>query len=189
MKKILVLVAILSISLWSQEMRKNANYSLFSDQKATRVGDAITIIVVESSIASNNAETKAGRQTDMSLNFSGNFNGTSLASGDATIGNGNEFKGSGSTKTSGVIQTKISATIDSVLANGNLLISGSKKIVINNEEQLISIKGIVRTSDVRSDNSVLSYNISNAEITFEGNGIVSGAQTPGLLTRFFRFLF
>ncbi len=189
MKKVFLIIAILSISIWSQEMRKNANYSLFSDQKATRVGDAITIIVVESSIATNNAETKSGRQTDMSLNFSGSLKGTPIPGGDASVGNGNDFKGSGSTKTSGVIQTKISATIDSVLANGNLLISGSKKIVINDEEQLISIRGIVRTSDVRSDNSVLSYNISNAEITFEGSGIVSGAQTPGLLTRFFRFLF
>ncbi len=189
MKKIILMLTVFTITVCSQEMRKNASYSLFSDQKAARVGDAITIIVVESSIASNNAETKSGRQTDMSVNLSGNFNGKSLPGGDATVGNGNEFKGSGSTKTSGVIQTKISATIDSVLANGNLLISGSKKIVINDEEQLITIKGIVRTSDVRSDNSVLSYNISNAEITFEGSGIVSGAQTPGLLTRFFRFLF
>lgn len=189
MKNIIIILVIITTSIWSQEMRKNASYSLFSDQKAARVGDAITIIVVESSIASNNAETKSGRQSDMSVNLSGNFNGKSIPGGDATIGNGNDFKGSGSTKTSGVIQTKISATIDSVLANGNLLISGSKKIVINDEEQLISIKGIVRTSDVRSDNSVLSYNISNAEITFEGSGIVSGVQSPGLLTRFFRFLF
>jgi flagellar L-ring protein precursor FlgH len=189
MKKVIIIIVLFTIVISSQEMRKNANFSLFSDQKATRVGDAITIIVVESSIASNNAETKSERQTDMSLNFSGNFKGNPIPSGDATVGNGNEFRGSGSTKTSGVIQTKISATIDSVLSNGNLLISGSKKIVINDEEQIISIKGIVRTSDVRSDNSVLSYNISNAEITFEGSGIVSGAQTPGLLTRFFRFLF
>lgn len=189
MKKVLFIIVIITVTLWSQEMRKNASFSLFSDQKASRVGDAITIIVVESSIASNNAETKSGRQTEMSVNLSGNFNGKTIPGGDASIGNGNDFKGSGSTKTSGVIQTKISATIDSVLDNGNLLISGSKKIVINDEEQLISIKGIVRTSDVRSDNSVLSYNISNAEITFEGSGIVSGVQSPGLLTRFFRFLF
>jgi flagellar L-ring protein precursor FlgH len=188
MKKLITIILI-SISVFPQEMRKNAYYSLFSDQKASRVGDAITIIVVESSIASNNAETKSGRQIDMSIDFSGNLKGKPLPGGDASLGSGNDFKGSGSTKTSGVIQTKISATIDSVLENGNLLISGSKKIVINDEEQLITIKGIVRTSDVRADNSVLSYNISNAEITFEGSGIVSGAQAPGLLTRFLRFLF
>ncbi|MCS7052190.1 MAG: flagellar basal body L-ring protein FlgH [Ignavibacterium sp.] len=189
MKSIVLFFMILTIVALPQDMRKNASYSLFSDQKASRVGDAITIIVVESSIASNNAETKSGRESEISLNFSGNFKGNPLPSGDASAGSGNEFKGSGSTKTSGVIQTKISATIDSVLANGNLLISGSKKIIINNEEQLITIRGIVRTSDVRADNSVLSYNISNAEITFEGSGIVSGVQSPGILTRFLRFLF
>jgi flagellar L-ring protein precursor FlgH len=189
MKKAILILVLCTSAILSQEMRKNASYSLFSDQKAAKVGDAITIIVVESSVASNNAETRSGRETELSVNLSGNFKGKPIPSGDATMGNGNEFKGSGSTKTSGLLQTKISATIDSVLANGNLLISGSKKIVINDEEQLITIRGIVRTSDVRADNSVLSYNISNAEITFEGSGIVSGAQSPGLLTRFFRFLF
>jgi len=88
-----------------------------------------------------------------------------------------------------MIQTKISATIDSVLDNGNMLISGSKKISINGEEQLINIKGIVRTSDVRADNSVLSYNISDAEISFEGNGLIDDAQSPGWLTKFFHWIF
>lgn len=189
MKKIIFLIALFSAAIFPQEMRKNAAYSLFSDEKAARVGDAITIVVVESSIATNNAETKSGRETNLGFDLSGQFDKTKLPSGNLDLGSGNDFKGSGSTKTSGVIQTKISATIDSVLANGNLIIRGSKKITINGEEQLISIKGIVRTSDVRADNSVLSYNISDAEITFEGNGIVSDAQSPGLLTKFLRMLF
>ncbi|AFH50216.1 Flagellar basal body L-ring protein [Ignavibacterium album JCM 16511] len=189
MKKLFSIIVFITVAIFPQEMRKNAAYSLFSDEKAARVGDAITIIVVESSIASNNAETKSGRETNLSFDLSGQLDKTKLPSGSLDIGSGNDFKGSGSTKTSGVIQTKISATIDSVLANGNLIIRGSKKITINGEEQLISIKGIVRTSDVRADNSVLSYNISDAEITFEGNGIVSDVQSPGLLTKFLRMLF
>ena len=88
-----------------------------------------------------------------------------------------------------MIQTKISATIDSVLANGNLLIRGSKKISINGEDQVIKIKGIVRTTDVRPDNSVLSYNISDAEISFEGSGLINDAQSPGWLTKFFHWIF
>lgn len=189
MKKIFLIVLISFAAIFPQEMRKNAAYSLFSDEKASRVGDAITIIVVESALATNNAETKSGRQTELGFDFSGAIDKTKLPEASLNIGSGNDFKGSGSTKTSGVIQTKISATIDSVLTNGNLIIRGSKKITINGEEQLISIKGIVRTSDVRADNSVLSYNISDAEITFEGNGIVSDVQSPGLLTKFLRMLF
>lgn len=75
------------------------------------------------------------------------------------------------------------------MSNGNLVIRGSKKIVINGEEQLINIKGIVRTSDVRADNSVLSYNISDSEITFEGSGLIDDAQSPGWLTKFLHWIF
>ncbi|NWF88856.1 MAG: flagellar basal body L-ring protein FlgH [Ignavibacteriaceae bacterium] len=189
MKKTLIIVLFLITAACPQNMRKNAYYSLFADQKAGQIGDAITIIVVESSLASNNAEKNTGKSSDLGLGVSGSVSGTDIPNVDAKIGTNNEFNGNGSTKTTGVIQTKISATIDSVLSNGNLVISGNKKLNINGEEQIISIKGVVRTTDVRPDNSVLSYNISNAEISFEGNGLIQDSQSPGWLTKFLHWIF
>jgi flagellar L-ring protein FlgH len=181
---------IISVSfLYSQDMRQNSFQSLFSDQKANRIGDAITIIVVESSLASNNSETSAGKKSTLGLNLNGGIGKSPLPTVDFALGTDNDFNGSGATKTSGVIKTKISATIDSVLKNGNLVIRGSKKIVINGEEQVITIKGIVRTSDIMADNSVLSYNISEAEIAFDGSGMIDNAQHPGWLTKFFHWIF
>jgi len=183
-------ILIFSMSIKAQNMRQNSISSLFSDNKANLKGDAITIIVLESTSASNNATTSTSRKNDINLNLSANTSnttaGTSAALGMQT---GNDFNGQGSTQTTGNIQTKISASVDSVLANGNLMISGNKKIIINGEEQVIRIKGIVRPSDILADNSVLSYNISDAEITFEGNGIIQNAQKPGWLTKFFHWLF
>jgi flagellar L-ring protein precursor FlgH len=170
-------------------MRKNAFNSLFSDQKASYVGDAITIIVVESSLARNNAKTSSGKTSDLGFNLAGKVSSNDVPAVDLGIGSKNKFDGAGSTEASGMIQTKISATIESVLENGNMLISGSKKITINGEEQLVKIKGVVRTSDVRADNSVLSYNISDAEISFEGSGLIDDAQSPGWLTKFFHWIF
>jgi flagellar L-ring protein precursor FlgH len=189
MKKILLVSVLLFATAFSQNMRKNSYYSLFSDQKASSIGDAITIIVVESSLATNKAKTNSSRESDLGFNLSGTVNTTDIPEVDLGMGSNNEFNGSGSTESSGMIQTKISATIESVLENGNMVISGSKKISINGEEQLINIKGIVRTSDVRADNSVLSYNISDAEISFEGNGLIDDAQSPGWLTKFFHWIF
>jgi flagellar L-ring protein precursor FlgH len=189
MKKILLVSVLLFATTFSQNMRKNSYYSLFSDQKASSIGDAITIIVVESSLATNKAKTNSSRESDLGFNLSGTVNTTDIPEVDLGMGSNNEFSGSGSTESSGIIQTKISATIESVLENGNMVISGSKKISINGEEQLINIKGIVRTSDVRADNSVLSYNISDAEISFEGNGLIDDAQSPGWLTKFFHWIF
>jgi len=54
---------------------------------------------------------------------------------------------------------------------------------------MIKITGIVRPSDISSDNSVYSYNISDAEITFEGSGMIDSSQKPGILTRLFHWLF
>ena len=191
MKRFVSLFVFLTVAVAvnAQDMRKNASFSLFSDNKATQIGDAITIVVLESTQASNNAATSAGRKSDISLDLSantGNANPTAINGGLKT---GNDFSGQGSTQTSGTISTRISATVDSILANGNLVISGNKKISINGEDQIINIKGIVRTSDIQPDNSVLSYNISNAEITFKGDGIINNAQKPGLITKFLHWLF
>ncbi|PKL83985.1 MAG: flagellar basal body L-ring protein [Ignavibacteriae bacterium HGW-Ignavibacteriae-3] len=188
-RKIILCIMLIAGAVNAQDMRQNAYASLFSDQKANRQGDALTIIVLESTQASNNSETNAGRKSDVGFGLSGGLDKTALPNVDFNVGSKNDFSGKGSTQTSGIIRTKISATVDSVLANGNLLIRGSKKIIINGEEQTIKVKGIVRPSDISPDNAVLSYNISDAELSFEGNGIISDNQKPGLLTKLFHWLF
>ncbi len=190
MKRYIILGIIMySGILFAQNMTQNSFSSLFSDQKASRVGDAITIIVVESSQASNDAETSAGRTSGLGL--TGKMaTGTSPSTGvDVSLGSNNDFKGSGSTKTTGMINTKISATVDSVLPNGNLLIEGNRKISINGEDQTVFIKGIVRASDISADNSVMSSSIASAEIVFKGDGMINSVQSPGWLTKFFHWIF
>lgn len=179
----------ISSALIAQDMRQNAYSSLFSDQKANRIGDAITIIVMESSQASNNASTSASRESALGFNGSGALDQTALPKASLSIGSQNDFNGSGSTKTTGLIKTKISASIDSIYANGNMRITGSKKITINGEDQIIIIKGIVRPSDIYADNTVFSYNISDAEIVFEGSGVIDSSQRSGWLTKLFHWLF
>ena len=195
-KYLLIFLLLASPVVIAQDMRQNAYYSLFSDQKANRVGDAVTILVIESSQASNNAETSAGRTSRVGLDADGGFNmdtgtdPTSISgSGGFDLGTNNDFKGSGSTKATGMVRTKISATVDSVLANGNMIIKGSRKIVINGEEQTLFIKGVVRPSDIAADNSIYSYSISDAEIIFEGGGMINDSQKPGWLTKFLHWIF
>lgn len=189
MKKISLIILLSITACFAQDFQRNAFQSMFSDVKANRIGDAITIIVMESSEASNQSQTSTGTNSDLGIGISGSVGTSTIPSVDGKIGSNNSFKGSGSTQTTGKVKTKISASIDSVLANGNLRINGSRKIVINGEEQLIQIKGIVRPSDIQTDNSVLSYNISEAEIVFEGKGAIDSAQRPGLLTKLFHWLF
>lgn len=194
MKFIIIFLAagiLLPHSAASQDMRENLSRSLFSDQKANHVGDAVTILVVETSSASNNAQTTASRTSNLSLTAAGNLPSSAVTppSVGANIGTTNSFAGQGGTSSSGSIQAQISATVDSVLPNGNLWVVGNRMIVINGEEQIIKISGVIRPSDIQTDNSVYSYNISDATIIFKGNGIVSRAQEPGWLTKFFHWIF
>ncbi len=189
MKKIIAIIVFLTVTLSAQDMRRNSFNSLFSDQKANRVGDAITIVVVESSQATNDARTATSRESDIGASFSGNAMGEPLPGGTMDLGTLSDFDGRGATSSSGSFRTKISATIDTVFANGNMRITGNRKISINGEEQLISIKGIVRPSDISADNSVLSYNISEAELVLDANGQIDRVQSPGWVTKFFHWLF
>jgi flagellar L-ring protein FlgH len=186
-KNIIIVVTIflnLSMSM-AQDFRENVNRSLFSDQKANRIGDAVTILVVEALSASNDAKTSSSRGSDLSISASGG----SLPLTGGSIGTSNQFKGEGATASRGSVRAKVSARVDSVLANGNLVVKGNRKIVINGEEQSMMISGIIRPSDIQADNSVYSYNISDAQILFEGSGIVARANGPGWLTKFLHWLF
>ena len=176
---------------FSQDMRENLSRSLFSDQKANHIGDAVTILVVETSSASNTAQTTASRVSNLSLAGTANLsaNSNTVPGVGATLGTQNSFSGQGGTSSAGSVQAQVSATVDSVLPNGNLFVVGNRTITINGEEQIIKISGVVRPSDIQPDNSVYSYNISDATIIFKGNGIVSRAQEPGWLTKFFHWIF
>lgn len=185
----IIVVIFLSGTLFAQDMRNNISRSLFADEKATRIGDVITILVVEASSASNNAKTSTSRESDISLTGSGKVGTKPLPDAGLNIGTGNKFNGEGSTTSQGSVRAKITARIDSVLTNGNLLINGSRTISVNGENQVIKISGIVRPSDVQFDNSVYSYNIADATIVFEGNGMIDSAQGPGWITKLFHWLF
>jgi len=189
MKRIIFYLLVLPIIISAQNMTQNGFRSMFSDYKAVNLGDAITIVVVESSQASNAAEKSTGRESDIGFGLSGGLDATALPKVDLDVGSSNEFRGSGSSKTSGMVRTKLSALIDSVLSNGLVRIKGSRKIVVNDEEQMITIKGLVRTSDISSNNTVLSYNISEAEIIFQSDGQIKSVQDPGWLTKLFHWLF
>ena len=70
-----------------------------------------------------------------------------------------------------------------------MLIEGARLVKVNNETQNLVLTGIVRPDDVRSDNTVASENLANAEIKSEGIGLIVDRQRRGLLTRLLDWLF
>ncbi len=186
---VLLLGMLFSLSVFSQDLRENINRSLFSDQKAFTKGDALTILVVETSSASRDSRTSTSRRSDISGGGSVTFGEETIPDASFNLGTGSSFRGEGATSSSGSVRAQISANVDSVLANGNLAISGRRTIIVNDQRQEMKISGVVRPSDILSDNSVFSYAISDAIIIFEDTGMVARSRKPGWLTRFFHWLF
>ncbi len=189
MKRTILILLVISGVLAAQDFKKYKQFSLFTDEKAAKVGDILTILVQESSRALNNAKTSAGRNSDLGLSFSGSMGDTKLPTVDGKVGTTNDFGGKGSTESNGLVSTRISAVVDTIYANGNLHIVGKKKITINGEEQIIKISGVVKPTDIMGNNTVASYNIADAEITIEGSGMIDRMQSPGWLTKLFHWLF
>ncbi len=192
MKSLLYIFACAAIAaapLAGQDLRTNVGRSLFADQKANRVGETVTVLVVEVAQASNDATTNTSRSSDLSFNGSLSTPGAAASGAAAGVQTGNGFKGEGATTNRGVMKAKISAHVDSVYGNGNMFISGSRNIVINGDEQIMKVTGIVRPSDIQADNSIYSFNISDAVISYSGKGLINDSQSPGWLTKFLHWIF
>jgi flagellar L-ring protein precursor FlgH len=168
----------------------NVTYaSMFTDLKARKVGDIVTVEIIEFS----NAESRARTQTDMEdkASFSNQATGDLDFLPLFNIGTNvnNEYDGQGRTSRQGSLRAKITATIIAVDSSGNLEIEGTRSVNINGERQLTTLRGTVRPQDVTSDNIVYSYNISNAQITYSGKGMLQDAHKPGILTRIINWIF
>jgi len=156
--------------------------SLYADHRAQRVGDVITIIIEESSKASKTAATQTSKKSETNGSLSDLFGlGRGRLPLKMGVDAGSDYSGSGSTSRSGTMDAKITATVKEILPNGNLVLEGKRNITVNDDIQTISIKGIVRPQDVRSDNTVLSIYLADAEIKYEGQGPI--AQKPGIVTK------
>lgn len=148
---------------------------LTADSKAFRVGDIVTIQVVENASASANADTDLKRSNSggAQLNFRSSF---PVAGATATATG--QFDGGGQTARAGQLLATISVPVREVLPNGDLLISGEQLLVINEEQQRINIEGRVRPHDISDANTVVSNRIADARITYVGDGDIAQRQKP-----------
>jgi flagellar L-ring protein precursor FlgH len=176
-------------SLWRD---KGGLGPLFVNAKARQVGDIVTVNIVESSRATNKATTKTGRNSSVSGGLTNFFNMEQGYPSDrpffnpfssVTAGLQSDFDGSGTTARSGALNAYMTARIVEILPNGNLCIQGNREVRVNNENQVITLTGLVRPRDISADNVVRSTYIADARITYSGTGSVNDRQQPGWLMR------
>jgi flagellar L-ring protein precursor FlgH len=163
------------------------NLYLFRDLKARNVNDIITINVVESSTATNSANTSTQKKGDVSAAAPSLF-GIKTPANLLQASSGLDFTGTGATTRTGQLSASISARVSQVLPSGDLAIEGTKQMTINGEHQMLKVRGTIRQFDIAPNNVVLSTAIANMEVVFDGKGIVSDANKPALLSRIFKYI-
>jgi len=164
--------------------------SLFSDRRARQVGDVLTILIVEYSSAKSQASSSTNKSSEHGFLTNGGKASNAympLFGLKGQLKNG--FNNDAETTRKGSLTGKITAMISKVNPNGSLVISGVREVVVNGETERITVSGIVRPEDVRSDNTVYSYNIAQAKISYQGKGLVGKGQSPGLIDKILGWIF
>ena len=180
-------------SLWSD----SGAALLYEDLRARRVGDSVTVDIVENTSSSMDANTKASRTSSIDAGISqmaGYMRALEEANKrlnkdkDGELNNilfkasmENKFDGKGTSDRKGQVTASIGAVVTEVLPNGNLLLEGNRQVAVNDDVQTITVSGIVRPQAISSDNTVHSTYLANAEIKYVGDGPT--AQRPGIVTR------
>jgi len=165
-------------------------YSLYTDHRAMKQDDILTVLIVENAKAGSQSSTNTNKKNSFGVdNIEGSgaldFIPSFGASGSTKVG----YDGKGGTSREGKLVAKVSARIVKVLDNGNLMIDGQKVVEINEEKEIIKLSGIVRPEDIGSDNTIYSYNISEAKITYSGKGVTNTGHRPGLIARILNWIF
>ncbi len=162
---------------------------LFEDQKGRRVGDIINVKLAEKTAATKKASTTTKKDSEVSVaaptilgtlpSFKSQFDLS------ASLSAGRKFSGSGDSTQSNTLNGSIAAVITQVLPNGNYVIKGQKVLEMNQGKEYIKLSGVVRPNDIGTDNSILSTQIANANITYASKGVLNDVNKMGWLERAF----
>jgi flagellar L-ring protein precursor FlgH len=177
--------AVLSGTAWSDSLYDESTYhSPVRDQRAFRMGDVLTVAVIEQASAQTKANTDTRTNTDVAgsvsgdgMTYKGSFNFL------------NNYQGGGTISRQGRLLANVTVSVVEVLSGGELKVYGEQRIEVNEEVQNISVYGIVRPQDIGPLNIVPSPRLSSANIRFVGDGLLGRRQSPGLFSWLFDWLF
>lgn len=169
--------------------KENYVNNIYSDSKAHRTGDIISVILNESTQANKNAKTELKKENNTVLDpivgLGANpvtFKGDTIQFG---INQNTKFKGDSKANQGNSLNGDISVHVLKVLPNGNLMIRGEKWLTLNNGDEYIRLTGVIRPKDINSNNTISSTKVANARIQYAGTGSFADANEQGWLSQFF----
>jgi flagellar L-ring protein FlgH len=161
---------------------------IFSDQRASKIGDVVTVQIAinDSATFGNSTDRSLTSEVDTGFDFKlGVNNKTSEFKPQFNSSALSSTQGQGTIDRSEKIQLSIAAVVTDVLPNGNLIVSGSQEVRVNYELRLLNVAGIVRPLDISKANTISYDKIAEARISYGGPGRIMEVQQPALLQQIY----
>jgi flagellar L-ring protein precursor FlgH len=171
-------------SLWAAGAR-----SFFKDQRATKVGDIVTVLIDISDKAEVSNQTSRTRKSEESadltnlLGLEGTAAGQFLPNGydpkaAINLGSDSSTEGQGSVNRKEKVELTLAAVVTQILPNGNMVLEGHQEVRVNFELRDLSVSGIVRPEDISATNEVKHTQMAEARISYGGRGQLTDVQQP-----------
>jgi flagellar L-ring protein precursor FlgH len=171
-------------SLWSSPATLA---DMAADVRARSVDDIVTIVVSEQASAVATGQTKTSRSSSANASISsGAFppEANGPLANLITTNSAQALAGDGTTSRTSTLSAILTARVVDVLPNGYLVIEGSKTTLVNSENQVITVRGVVRPADLSNGNTVQSGSIAQLELKINGKGVVNDAiRRPNIIYR------
>lgn len=181
-------------SLW-----RSGAKAFFKDFRAKEIGDIIIVKLDLDDSAKLENKTEREREDSEDTNVTSllgleaefakllpeGINPASIISFD----NEHETSGDGEIDRSETISLTFAAVVTQILPNGSLVIVGRQEIRVNAELRELMVTGVVRPSDIDSDNSISHEKIAEMRVAYGGRGTLSGLQQPRWGTQIWDIIF
>ena len=170
-------------SLW------NDNNNWYADERPSRVGDIVTVLVNEQTDAKDEATLDVSKSSNNNIN--GGQDGTGILKfiRGLTFTTTNSSAGDGSAERKHHATATLACLVTEVLPNGNLVIEGTRDIRTSEEMLQLQLVGVIRPQDVTADNQINSSLVANAEMSVKGRGMISRTQKVGVITQILQTVF
>lgn len=166
-----------------QSLYDGSRTDIFSDNRALKIGDVLTVNIAINDSASFGNQTDRSLTSEVKTGYNmqlqtGNNTQQLNPSIDAT--SSSTAQGQGNIDRSEKIQLSVAAVVTDVLPNGNLVVSGSQEVRVNYELRILNVAGIVRPRDISKDNAISYNKIAEARISYGGRGRIMEVQQPAV---------
>ncbi|OUR75701.1 flagellar basal body L-ring protein [Alphaproteobacteria bacterium 46_93_T64] len=168
-------------SLWRPGSR-----AFFKDQRASRIGDILTVMIQiedKATLSNKTTTTRTASESAGITNLLGLESQLAKVLPEAVdpasladAGSSHAVEGSGAVTRNETIEMEIAAIVTQILPNGNMVISGRQEVRVNFESRDLYVTGVVRPEDISSANTIESSKIAEARVAYGGRGHLSDVQ-------------